>query len=35
MIRTTFTPATVLTGLMLVSSSVLHADSFRRPPGPP
>lgn len=28
MIRTAFKPATVLTGLMLVSSSVLHADSF-------
>jgi sugar lactone lactonase YvrE len=28
MIRTAFTPATVLTGLVLVSSSVLHADSF-------
>ena len=29
MIYTAFKPAIVLTGLMLVSSSVLHADSFR------
>ena len=28
MIRTAFKPATVLTGFVLVSSSVLHADSF-------
>jgi hypothetical protein len=28
MIRTAFKPATVLTGLVLVSSSVVHADSF-------